>query len=130
MRGFGFVSSLSYFKVVINLFKDFVYYIEPWYGTTTKYKNDATCFGVFVGRVANRIGGANFTFNGTENKLKANELMKGKLHGGPKGYGDVIWNVRKYKNNGYQPSIRFSYDSYDGEKENLEMKDVREMSES
>ncbi|OMP03437.1 Aldose 1-/Glucose-6-phosphate 1-epimerase [Corchorus olitorius] len=84
------------------------------YDSVKDYMNDTTYFGGVVGRVANRIGGAKFTLNGTEYKLKANE-GKNMLHGGPKGYSDVIWNVTKYKNDNDHPSIRFSYDSHDGE---------------
>lgn len=36
-------------------------------------QNDSTYFGAIVGRVANRIGGAKFTINGTTYKLVANE---------------------------------------------------------
>ncbi|OMO69101.1 Aldose 1-/Glucose-6-phosphate 1-epimerase [Corchorus capsularis] len=84
------------------------------YDSVKDYMNDTTYFGGVVGRVANRIGGAKFTLNGTEYKLKANE-GKNMLHGGPKGYSDVIWNVTKYKNDSDHPCIRFSYDSHDGE---------------
>ncbi|XP_022740458.1 aldose 1-epimerase-like [Durio zibethinus] len=84
------------------------------YDTITDYMNDTTYFGALVGRVANRIGGANFVLNGTEYKLVANE-GKNMLHGGPKGFGDVVWKVKKYKNEGHAPFILFGYDSYDGE---------------
>ncbi|KAJ4707006.1 Aldose 1-epimerase [Melia azedarach] len=34
---------------------------------------------------------------------------------GPKGFSDVVWKVKKYKNEGAAPQIIFSYDSFDGE---------------
>lgn len=43
-------------------------------------QNDTTYIGAIVGRVANRIGGAQFTLNGTHYKLVANE-GKNMLHG-------------------------------------------------
>lgn len=43
-------------------------------------QNDTTYFGAVVGRVANRIGGAKFTLNGTTYNLVANE-GKNILHG-------------------------------------------------
>lgn len=43
-------------------------------------QNDTTYFGATVGRVANRIGGAQFTINGTHYKLVANE-GNNTLHG-------------------------------------------------
>lgn len=38
-----------------------------------RLQNDTCYFGAIVGRVANRIGGAKFTLNGTVYKLDANE---------------------------------------------------------
>lgn len=43
-------------------------------------QNDTTYFGALVGRVANRIGGAQFTLNGVHYKLDANEKSN-MLHG-------------------------------------------------
>lgn len=43
-------------------------------------QNDTSYIGAIVGRVANRIGGAQFTLNGTHYKLVANE-GKNMLHG-------------------------------------------------
>ncbi|CBI22174.3 uncharacterized protein LOC100256158 [Vitis vinifera] len=84
------------------------------YDSAKEYKNDTTNFGAIVGRVANRIGGAQFTLNGTHYKLVANE-GKNMLHGGPKGFGKVAWRVSKYKKGGHSPYIMFSYHSLDGE---------------
>ncbi|KAM7267066.1 hypothetical protein ACFE04_009232 [Oxalis oulophora] len=78
------------------------------------YKNDSVYFGATVGRVANRIGGAKFTLNGITYKLVANE-GKNMLHGGPKGFSDVLWKVKKYKKDGHSPHLVFGYKSCDGE---------------
>ena len=43
-------------------------------------QNDTVYFGALVGRIANRIGGAQFTLNGTNYKLVAND-GKNMLHG-------------------------------------------------
>lgn len=43
-------------------------------------QNDSTYFGATVGRVANRIGGAQFNLNGKHYKLVANE-GNNTLHG-------------------------------------------------
>jgi len=43
-------------------------------------QNDTTYFGAIVGRVANRIGGAQFTYDGMHYKLVPNE-GKNMLHG-------------------------------------------------
>ncbi|KAG7954839.1 hypothetical protein I3843_11G040800 [Carya illinoinensis] len=81
------------------------------YDSVKEYKNDSTHFGAIVGRVANRIGGAEFTLNGTKYKLVAND-GNNTLHGGPKGFGDVIWTVKSYSKDSH---ITFTYDSFDGE---------------
>ncbi|KAL6990325.1 aldose 1-epimerase [Sarracenia purpurea var. burkii] len=84
------------------------------YDSVKNYMNDTTYFGATVGRVANRIGGARFTLNGILYKLDAND-GKNTLHGGPKGFSDVVWKVKKYHNKGHSPYITFSYHSFDGE---------------
>ncbi|KAE8695787.1 aldose 1-epimerase-like [Hibiscus syriacus] len=83
------------------------------YESVKEYMNDTTYFGSIVGRVANRIAGAQFTMNGVHYKLVPNE-GKNMLHGGPVGFSDVVWKVNKYKKDGYAPSIVFAYHSYDG----------------
>ncbi|KAL2492902.1 Galactose mutarotase-like superfamily protein [Abeliophyllum distichum] len=75
------------------------------------YKNDSVYFGALVGRVANRIGGAQFTLNGKTYKLPANDHGN-TLHGGSKGFGDVIWTVTSYVKDSH---ITLNYDSHDGE---------------
>ncbi|GMP30514.1 hypothetical protein CsSME_00005149 [Camellia sinensis var. sinensis] len=84
------------------------------YDSIKDYMNDTTYFGATVGRVANRIGGAQFTLNGTHYKLVANE-GKNMLHGGSIGFSDVVWKVKNYHDEGHSPYITFSYHSFDGE---------------
>ncbi|XP_021674388.2 uncharacterized protein LOC110660390 [Hevea brasiliensis] len=84
------------------------------YDTIEDYQKDTTYFGAIVGRVANRIGGAQFKLNGKIFKLVANE-GKNMLHGGTKGYSKVVWKVTKHKNDGQSPYIVFTYRSADGE---------------
>ncbi|XP_038695068.1 galactose mutarotase-like [Tripterygium wilfordii] len=84
------------------------------YDRVMGYKNDSVYFGAIVGRVANRIAGAQFTLDGKHYKLVANE-GKNMLHGGSKGFSDVIWEVKKHINKGPAPRIVFAYSSFDGE---------------
>ncbi|OMO79238.1 Aldose 1-/Glucose-6-phosphate 1-epimerase [Corchorus capsularis] len=84
------------------------------YDSVREYMNDTSYVGSIVGRFANRIAGAQFTLNGVHYKLVPNE-GKNMLHGGPIGFSDVVWRVRKYKKDGHSPRIVFSYDSFDGE---------------
>lgn len=76
------------------------------------YTNDTTYFGALVGRVANRIGGAHFTLHGVEYKLPPNDNGSNTLHGGTKGFSDVIWTVESYDSDSH---ITFTYNSADGE---------------
>nr|XP_043616332.1 galactose mutarotase-like [Erigeron canadensis] len=75
------------------------------------YFNDSSYFGAIVGRDANRISGAKFTLNGVEYKLPAND-GNNTLHGGPKGFADVIWTMESYKKDSH---LTLSYHSFDGE---------------
>ncbi|KAF3444768.1 hypothetical protein FNV43_RR14461 [Rhamnella rubrinervis] len=84
------------------------------YDSIKDYMNDKPYIGAIVGRVANRIGGAQFTLNGTLYKLIANE-GKNTLHGGKIGFSDVVWKVARYHNKGPAPYIVFTYHSSDGE---------------
>lgn len=69
--------------------------------------------GSFVGRYANRIGGAAFTRNGKTYTLSKND-GENTLHGGPLGYHQVLWKVEEYSE-GDTPSILFSHESPDGD---------------
>ncbi|KAF2614371.1 hypothetical protein F2Q70_00007445 [Brassica cretica] len=79
-----------------------------------EHKTDKVYFGATVGRVANRIGKAQFKLNGKEYKTTAND-GKNTLHGGKKGFGDVVWGVKKHKYDGKKPHIVFTYTSPDGD---------------
>ena len=50
------------------------------FGINDLLQNDTSYFGSIVGRVANRIGGAQFTIDGIHYKLKPNE-KNNMLHG-------------------------------------------------
>ncbi|PIN20631.1 putative mutarotase [Handroanthus impetiginosus] len=81
------------------------------FGSIDGYKNDSTYFGALVGRVANRIGGAQFTLKGKVYKLPANDHGN-TLHGGYKGFSDVIWTVKEHVKDSH---LTLTYDSHDGE---------------
>ncbi|CAN4086055.1 unnamed protein product [Withania somnifera] len=81
------------------------------YSSINDYKNDTTYFGGLIGRVANRIGGAKFKLNGVEYKVPANDHGN-TLHGGRRGFCDVIWKVEDYQEDNH---ITLTYNSFDGE---------------
>lgn len=73
----------------------------------------APYFGAVVGRVANRIGGAQFTLDGTTHKLAANNGPN-TLHGGLKGFDKVLWKGEVVEAED-GPAVKLTYHSKDGE---------------
>ncbi|WP_149274762.1 aldose epimerase family protein [Pareuzebyella sediminis] len=70
-------------------------------------------FGALVGRYGNRIGGAQFSLDGTEYKLAANN-GENSLHGGLKGFDKVVWDVEEAQG-GDSASLKLNYVSQDME---------------
>lgn len=67
-------------------------------------------FGATIGRVGNRIAKGKFTLEGKEYQVPLNN-GKNALHGGVKGFQDVVWDAVKTNEN----TLVFSYVSPDGE---------------
>lgn len=67
-------------------------------------------FGCVVGRYANRIAKGRFTLDGKEYQLAVNNGIN-HLHGGPGGFHQVVWDVKKHDGH----SIRMKYLSPDME---------------
>ncbi|KAL5714088.1 aldose 1-epimerase [Ranunculus cassubicifolius] len=84
------------------------------YDSVEQYAHNTPSFGAIVGRVANRIGGAQFTLNGIIYELIAND-GNNTLHGGHPGFGDVVWTVSRHERSGPVPYITFTHHSFDGE---------------
>lgn len=74
------------------------------------YPTHSPYFGAIAGRVANRIGGAKFSLDGTAYELPANEGPN-HLHGGPKGIAKQIWRIAHADSS----SVRLELTSPDGE---------------
>ena len=55
-------------------------------------ENSSSYNGATVGRLANRVGGAQFTLDGVRYELAANEGAN-QLHGGPGGFSERVWDV-------------------------------------
>lgn len=83
--------------VGMNSAKGFKTSTEPYFGAT-------------IGRVGNRIGKGKFTLEGKQYQVPLNN-GKNALHGGVKGFQDVVWNVEKTNEN----ILVFTYVSPDGE---------------
>ena len=74
-----------------------------------KYLGDDPYLGAIVGRYGNRIGDAQFTLDGTQYQLTAND-GDNHLHGGEIGFNDVLWDAEIVGD-----SLRLTYRSEDGE---------------
>jgi len=67
-----------------------------------------------VGRVANRIAGAQFDLDGTTYRLIANDKTN-TIHGGPKGFAQSVWTAEDTPMANNESSVKLSYLSKDGE---------------
>jgi aldose 1-epimerase len=67
-----------------------------------------------IGRVANRIAGAKFELDGTTYRLAANN-GENMIHGGRKGFGQVVWKLDKVPAKENESSVKLTYMSKDGE---------------
>ncbi len=77
------------------------------------YEEGHPYFGSTVGRVCNRIAGAEFSLDGTTYKLNKNNGPNC-LHGGPGGFDKQIWDVFPFKEDN-KAGVRLTYVSDDGE---------------
>lgn len=82
--------------------------------TLARYLNGFQTPAAVMGRVANRIANARFTLDGVEYKLAANAPPH-HLHGGVKGFGQVVWQARPLPASEHASGVRFTYLSKDGE---------------
>ena len=81
------------------------------YDSAQEYETDTkTYFGSIIGRVANRIEGGRFTFNGKDYRLVQNHKTNF-LHGGKFGFNRKFWNTEIIDDY----SLKLSYLSVDGE---------------
>jgi len=71
-------------------------------------------FGAIAGRVANRIARAEFTLDGQQYILAANNGPN-HLHGGKKGFDKVVWQAKPLPSNKRESSLQLTYLSPDGE---------------
>src|SRR4029077_15087906 len=67
-----------------------------------------------IGRVANRIAKAQFTLEGVEYKLAANNGPN-HIHGGRKGFAQVVWQAKALPVQQHAAAVQLSYISKDGE---------------
>lgn len=83
------------------------------YETIDEYINGNPYFGALIGRYGNRIAKGKFTLNNKECTLAVNNGDNA-LHGGIKGFNDVVWDARPFKS-GDGEALELAYLSKDGE---------------
>ena len=84
------------------------------YDSVTGYEVNGPGYGSFIGRHANRIGGAQFTIDGKTYELAKNDNGVNNLHSGPLGYNKVFYDVETYEDDECV-SVELSRLSPDGE---------------
>jgi aldose 1-epimerase len=83
------------------------------YDDFERYQKNGPYFGAIVGRVANRIGGAQFTVDGQTYKLAKND-RNNQLHGGIKGFDKKLWKAEPSSTKD-AAILKLTYISPDGE---------------
>lgn len=81
------------------------------------YQKDSSYFGATVGRVANRLGGAQFSLEGKIYQVSPNALPdfgNNHLHGGVKGFNKALWTGSEFTKES-EIGVRLEYLSKDGE---------------
>lgn len=84
------------------------------FDTLEPYLGEHPYFGVTAGRVANRIAGAQFSLDGAEHRLSANDGPN-HLHGGRRGFDKVVWEAEALGAGRAEAAVQFKYKSPDGE---------------
>ena len=83
------------------------------YDSVKKYLNGNPYFGAMIGRYGNRIAKGKFTLEGNDYQLAVNNGVNA-LHGGPKGFHNVYWDVKPATTPGGE-ALEMTYLSKDGE---------------
>ena len=78
-----------------------------------EYESAGGSFGAVLGRTANRIAGGSFTLDGRTYSLQTNDRGS-TLHGGPVGFGDVLWDRVSISSNPI-PTLTLKHVSPDGD---------------
>lgn len=82
--------------------------------TLRQYEHGFNGAAAVIGRVVNRIGAAQFELDGQTYKLAANN-GKNTIHGGNKGFAQVVWTVAGTATSARDSSVKLAYLSKDGE---------------
>ncbi len=82
--------------------------------TLERFESGFSGAAAVIGRVVNRIAGAQFELDGKTFQLPAND--KGNtIHGGRKGFAQSVWTVEEIARKDGESSVKLTYQSKDGE---------------
>ncbi len=98
------------FGATVTSFKPYGVDIVLGFENFEDYFADRSCHAAIVGRVANRVRGAELNIDGAIHMLSANQLGNC-LHGGFEGFSRKYWTLEESSEN----SLTFSYYSPDGD---------------
>lgn len=111
------VSCIDYGAIVVNIIvpdaDGNMADVVLGFDNVAEYEKNAPFFGAFIGRHANRIGGAAFNLNGTTYELEKNDGANN-LHGGTPGYHKVMYGYSVEEGEGYT-AVTYSRTSNDME---------------
>jgi len=94
-----------------NVFQDVV----TGFRSIDNYLNsNEVYFGALIGRYGNRIAKGSFQLDGKNYQLATNSGVN-HLHGGPKGFHNVVWDARLFKTAANEDALELKYLSPDGE---------------
>ncbi|WP_394708165.1 aldose epimerase family protein [uncultured Bacteroides sp.] len=94
-----------------NVFQDVV----TGFRSIDNYLNsNEVYFGALIGRYGNRIAKGTFQLDGKNYQLAKNNGVN-HLHGGPKGFHNVVWDARAFKTTANEDALELKYLSPDGE---------------
>ncbi len=79
-----------------------------------KFQHGFNGAAAIIGRVVNRIKGAQFELDGTTYQLTPNE-GKNTIHGGRKGFAQSVWTIENIPQKKNESSVKLTYLSKDGE---------------
>ena len=79
-----------------------------------QYRKGFPASAAVIGRFANRIAKARFALDGVEYRLAANNGQN-HLHGGRKGFAQVVWQSKALPAGPHEAAVQFTYLSKDGE---------------
>ena len=77
-------------------------------------KANEVYFGALIGRYGNRIAKGKFTLDGVDYQLAVNN-GENHLHGGPKGFHNVVWDARQFKTTQNEDALELKYLSPNGD---------------